>query len=32
LKFAEVVNSPVLGGVIFMLHGTRYGRIFPQPS
>jgi hypothetical protein len=30
LKFAEVVNSPVLGGVIIMLHGNRFQQDIPD--
>lgn len=29
MKFAEVVNSPVLGGVIIGLHGPRYAQDVP---
>lgn len=32
LKFAEVVNSPVLGGVIFIQHGGRYQQDVPATS
>ena len=29
MKFAEVVNSPVLGGVIIALHGARFAQDVP---
>jgi hypothetical protein len=32
LKFAEVVNSPVLGGVIAMCHGARYAQDIPATA
>lgn len=32
MKFAEVVNSPVLGGVIIALHGGRYQQDVPATA
>lgn len=32
LKFAEVVNSPVLGGVIALCHGARYAQDIPATA